>query len=97
VQEGCKIRRKMAFPAILAKVSCLFSWRWTFFTCFPHRARGESGDNGADRLGFLGRVIHGVNPGAWLKEMRQRLGEKVDFASVRILPQRQRLDYMPNF
>lgn len=39
-------------------------------------------DNIGERLGFLGRVIHGVNPSAWLKEMRQRLGEKVNFASV---------------
>ena len=39
-------------------------------------------DNVAERLGFLGRVIHGTNPTAWLKEMRQRLGEKVDFASA---------------
>jgi hypothetical protein len=39
-------------------------------------------DNVAERLGFLGRVIHGTNPMAWLKEMRQRLGEKSDFASV---------------
>ncbi len=34
-------------------------------------------DNASERLGFLGRVIHGTNPRAWLKEMRQRLGEKV--------------------
>ncbi|MGB8890419.1 MAG: hypothetical protein WCC87_27075 [Candidatus Korobacteraceae bacterium] len=32
-------------------------------------------DNAAERLGFLGRVIHGSNPRAWLKEIRQRLGE----------------------
>ena len=37
-------------------------------------------DNVGERLGFLGRVIHGTNPRAWLKEMRQRLGEKIDFA-----------------
>jgi len=37
-------------------------------------------DNIGERLGFLGRVIHGTNSGAWLKEMRQRLGEKIDFA-----------------
>jgi hypothetical protein len=30
-------------------------------------------DNVSERLGFLGRVIHGMNPQAWLKEMRQRL------------------------
>jgi hypothetical protein len=39
-------------------------------------------DNAGERLGFLGRVIHGTNPRAWLKEMRQRLGEKIDFASA---------------
>ena len=35
-------------------------------------------DNCAERLGFLGRVIHGNNPKAWLKEVRQRIGEKAD-------------------
>ena len=39
-------------------------------------------DNVGERLGFLGRVIHGSSPKAWLKEMRQRLEEKVDFASA---------------
>ena len=33
-----------------------------------------------ERLGFLARVIHGSNPRAWLKEIRQHAGEKVDFA-----------------
>lgn len=39
-------------------------------------------DNVGQRLGFLGRIIHGANPRAWLMEMRQRLDEKVDFASA---------------
>jgi hypothetical protein len=29
----------------------------------------------AEKLGFLGRVIHGSNPRAWLKELRQRVGQ----------------------
>ncbi len=37
-------------------------------------------DNVGERLGFLKRVIHGSNPRAWLKELRQHLGERVDFA-----------------
>jgi len=37
-------------------------------------------NNAAERLSFLGRVIHGTNPRAWLKEVRQRIGEKIDFA-----------------
>jgi hypothetical protein len=39
-------------------------------------------DNVGERLGFLGRVIHRTNPGVWIKEMRQRLGEKVNLASA---------------
>jgi hypothetical protein len=39
-------------------------------------------DNIGERLGFLGRVIHGANPRAWLKEIRLRLGERMDFASA---------------
>ena len=31
-------------------------------------------NNVAERLGFLGRVIHGTNPRAWLKEVRQCVG-----------------------
>ncbi len=38
-------------------------------------------NNAAERLGFLGRVIHGTNPRAWLKEVRQRVGEGIDFAA----------------
>jgi hypothetical protein len=34
--------------------------------------------NVGERLGFLKRVIHGRNPRAWLKELRQHLGEKLD-------------------
>jgi hypothetical protein len=37
-------------------------------------------NNAAERLGFLGRVIHGANPRAWLMEVRQRVGEGIDFA-----------------
>jgi len=39
-------------------------------------------DNAAEQLGFLGRVIHGTNPRAWLKEVRQRLGEGIDHVAA---------------
>jgi hypothetical protein len=39
-------------------------------------------NNVAERLGFLGRVIHGTKPRAWLKEVRQRVGEGIDFAAA---------------
>ena len=39
-------------------------------------------DNTAERLGFLKRVIHGTNRRAWLKEIRQCLGEKGELIST---------------
>jgi hypothetical protein len=42
----------------------------------------QNRDNVAERLGFLGRLIHGVNPRAWLKELKERLGEVVDYSEV---------------
>jgi len=39
-------------------------------------------NNVAEHLGFLGRVIHGTNPRAWLKEVGQRMGEGIDFAAT---------------
>jgi len=38
--------------------------------------------NAAERLGFLGRLIHGRNPRAWLKELKARLGETIDYATT---------------
>jgi hypothetical protein len=39
-------------------------------------------ENVAEKLGFLGRVIHGSNPRSWLREMKQRVGEKMDFTAA---------------
>jgi hypothetical protein len=36
--------------------------------------------NVAERLGFVGRVMHGSNPRTWLREIRTRAGETVDYA-----------------
>jgi hypothetical protein len=38
--------------------------------------------NVAERLGFMGRLIHGNNPRGWNKELRTRLGEPVDYAEA---------------
>jgi len=57
----------------------------SFLVLYTRVTKGDirrNRDNVGERLGFLSRVIHGVNPRAWLKEMQQRLGEKVDFASA---------------
>jgi hypothetical protein len=37
-------------------------------------------DNIAERLGFVGRIVHGVNPRAWAKELDGRLEEPDDYA-----------------
>jgi hypothetical protein len=42
----------------------------------------QNRNNAAERLGYLGRVIHGSNPRAWLKEIRRRMGEGIDFAAM---------------
>jgi hypothetical protein len=36
-------------------------------------------ENVAERLGFVGRVNHGRNPRHWVRELRQRIGEPVDY------------------
>ena len=36
-------------------------------------------NNAAERLGFIGRVMHGRNPRTWLRELRAKIGEPVDY------------------
>jgi len=38
--------------------------------------------NVAERLGFLGRVVHGSNPRLWLRTLNARLGEAADYGQV---------------
>jgi len=38
--------------------------------------------NVAEKLGFLGRFIHGRNPKDWCKELKMRVGENVDYAEA---------------
>ncbi len=40
--------------------------------------------NVAEKLGFLGRLIHGLNPRAWCKELKVRVGETVDYAEASV-------------
>ncbi len=42
----------------------------------------QNRENVAERLGFLGRLIHGINPRAWLKDLKARLGEAVEYAEA---------------
>ena len=48
-------------------------------------ARGDirrNRNNAAERLGFIGRVMHGRNPRTWLGELRAKIGEPVDYSLV---------------
>jgi len=38
--------------------------------------------NVAERLGYVGRVVHGTNPRGWLKKIRAHVGEAPDFAQL---------------
>jgi hypothetical protein len=38
--------------------------------------------NVAEKLGFLGRVVHGSNPRVWLRGLKARLGEAADSPQV---------------
>jgi hypothetical protein len=38
--------------------------------------------NVAERLGFLGRLIHGLKLGAWLKDLKARVGEIADYVEA---------------
>lgn len=39
-------------------------------------------ENVAVRLGFLGRIVHGVNGRTWVKDLRAHLGETADYAQA---------------
>ena len=39
-------------------------------------------NNAAERLGFIGRVMHCRNPRIWLRDLRTKIGEPVDYSLV---------------
>ena len=60
---------------IFAKPTTMESFLALYTKTTKHNIR-QNRDNIAAQLGFLGRVIHGTDPRAWLKELRQRVGEQ---------------------
>ncbi len=42
----------------------------------------DNRSNVAERLGYLGRVVHGTNPSGWLKKIKAHVGESPDFAQL---------------
>jgi hypothetical protein len=42
----------------------------------------DNRSNVAEHLGYLGRVVHGANPRAWLKKIKAHIGKTPDFAQL---------------
>jgi hypothetical protein len=40
--------------------------------------------NIGEKLGFIGRIIHGNNPRTWAKELKEQIGEIRDFATTTV-------------
>jgi hypothetical protein len=38
--------------------------------------------NVAEMSGFLGRIIHGPNTRLWLRELKRKIGERMDYSDV---------------
>jgi hypothetical protein len=54
----------------------------TAYVATSKEAIRQNRANVAERLGFLGRVVHGSNPRIWLRSLAARLGEAADSARV---------------
>jgi curved DNA-binding protein CbpA len=54
----------------------------TAYVATSKEAIRQNRANVAERLGFLGRVVHGSNPRIWLRSLAARLGEAADYAQV---------------
>jgi hypothetical protein len=52
------------------------------YTTATKEAIRQNRANVAERLGFLGRVVHGSDPRVWLRALKARLGEAADYAQV---------------
>jgi len=52
------------------------------YTTTSKEAIRQNRANVAEKLGFLGRVVHGSNPRIWLSSLAARLGEAADSAQV---------------
>jgi hypothetical protein len=62
-------------------ISCLSECLAAYIATKKEAIRGNRA-NVAERLGFLGRVVHGSNPRVWLRTLKARLGEAADSPQV---------------
>ena len=52
------------------------------YTATTKKAIRQNRANVAEKVGFLGRVVHGSNPKIWLRTLKQRLGEAAEGAEM---------------
>ena len=55
------------------------SWVWQYAKTTRQDVRLNR-NNIAESLGFLGRIVHGKNKSEWLRELRSRIGESLEFS-----------------
>ena len=53
---------------------------WAAYARTTKEAIRQNRGNLAERLGFLGRVVHGSNPRIWLRNLKAYLGEAADYS-----------------
>jgi hypothetical protein len=66
---------------VFARPADVKDWVWQYAKTTRRDIRLNR-DNTAESLGFLGRVVHGMNKAEWLKELRLRIGEPPDHATT---------------
>jgi hypothetical protein len=54
----------------------------TAYTATTKEAIRQNRANVAEKVGFLGRIVHGSNPKIWLQTLKQRLGEAAEGAEM---------------
>jgi hypothetical protein len=67
---------------LFSKPNCMEAFLATYIRGTKEDIRQNRG-NIAETLGFLGRIIHGTNPRAWLAELKSKIGERVEYGSTR--------------
>src|SRR6516164_2159835 len=66
---------------VFSKPSSMEAFLAAYIRTTKEGIRNNSG-NIAETLGFLGRVIHGASPRAWLAELKAKIGERADCAAA---------------
>jgi hypothetical protein len=67
---------------VFSRPTNLDQWLMAYTRAVKEDIRQNRG-NAAEQLGFLGRVMHGRSPKTWLRDLRAKTGEQVDYSLSR--------------